>query len=255
MVFQIDTLRVDKRDHSFYFDNFATPAQAENYRRQFRKIISQDVVKITCGKSKVDKSKFPPPYNPATLLKGRMEVYATAETFDIIYLMLEMSLSLYVSPRKLFVMDVETEEVYQPVMRETFGRSFPVGQEQRFGELYLEQARPYQINTTNHGFSPPVVILQVDKVHNIVFSNSLPYYTPINHVIERLGQFTKNLDYQVRKEGTKLYLSLHLQEEDLFVTTVMLFFALDIALFGYRILISPDLFDKPERAFEISQVV
>ncbi len=255
MVFQIDTLRVNKKDSSFYFDNFASPAQAENYRRQFRKIVSQEVVKITCGKSKVEKSKFPPPYNPATLQKGRMEVYATPKTFDIVYLMLEMSLSLYIAPRKLFVMDVETEEVYQPTLRETFGQSFPVGQQQRFGQLYLESARPYQINTANFAYSPPVVILQIDKLHNVVYCNSLPYYTPILHILERLGQFTQNLNYQVSKKGIKLQLNLHLNEEDLFVTTVMLFFALDIALFGYRILISPDLFESPQRAFEISQVV
>ncbi|MGL4759730.1 MAG: hypothetical protein ACRCXZ_10450 [Patescibacteria group bacterium] len=255
MTFVIDTLRVNRAENQLYFDNFATPAQATNFRRQFRKIICDDLVHITCGKSKVDKSKYPAPYNPATLEKGRIEVQATSELFDIIYLMLEMSLSLYIGKRKLFVYDVDTEEIYQPSPTISYSSVFPVGEQKRFGELHLEDANPYQIGNVNTGFAPPVCIIQVDTAHNVVFCKNLPHYTPVNLILEKLEQFTPDLNYQVAKQGTSVDLTLHLRKEDMFLLTVMLFFALDIALFGYRILISPDLFATPNRAFEIAQVV
>lgn len=254
-VFTIDTLRVYRTGHQFFFDNFATPAQAENFRRQFRKIISKDLVRITCGKSKVDKSKFPPPFNPANLDKGRIEVTATAELFDIVYVMLEMALSLYIGKRKLFVYDVETKEIYQPSSTKSFNQTFPAGEAKRFGKLHLEVANPYNVGNSNTGYNPPVSIIQVDSVSNQVMCNTLPFYTPINTILDRLSQFTDHLNYELIRYENQLRLKLHLNPEDMFLVTVMLFYALDMSLIGYRMLISPDLFENPQRSFEISQVL
>jgi hypothetical protein len=254
---QLLCLRVNLRDEVIYYDNFATVAQAENFRRQFRKIISKDLVRILCGKAMGSNGvNFPHPFDTSTPTNGRIEVYPSKGMFEITLRLIETGLAIYNMGKKLHIYDMNTNVISEPSFEPMPANTcFPVGVNKSFGQFNFTDAIPYQVGISGNEFAPPVSLIQIDAKNLTVFCNSVGLETNVYTILSRIVQFCPNVSYNLHKGDQHQTISLTFTLEEFFLGTILFFYCLDMAKTGVRMLISNDISPYPTKSFELEQLV
>ncbi len=253
---QLLTLRVNVRDEVIYYDNFATVAQAENFRRQFRKIVSKDLVRIICGKAIGSNGLFPHAFDNSSKTNGRIEVYPQKGMFDLTLRLIEAGLAIYNMGIKLHIYDINTDTISEPNF-EPLGAnfSFPVGLNQRFGKFNFTDAIPYQVGISGNDFAPPVSLIQIDALKLTVFCNSVGLETNVYTILSRIVQFCPNVKYNLAKSDQSQTICLTFNIEEFFLGTILFFYCLDMAKTGVRMLITNDTSPCPQQSYELEQLI
>jgi hypothetical protein len=254
---QLLCLRVNVRDGVIYYDNFATVAQAENFRRQFRKIINKSLCRIICGKAiGFNGTNFPHAYDTSTPTNGRIEVYPQPELFDLVLRLIETGLAIYNSPKKLHILDMNSGKISEPNFDPLpSDLVFPVGHNMTFGDFKFTDAIPYQVGNTGNDYSPPVSLIQMDMNSKMVFCNSVGLETNCYDILSRILQFCPNTKYNLQRGETSQTICLTFTPEEFFLGTVVFYYCLDMAKFGVRMLLSNDISPYPLKSFELEQLV
>jgi hypothetical protein len=238
----LKVLRVDKANNFINFNYFATVAQAENFRRQFRKIIPKELIKITCGKSPIDKSK------------GRIDVFTTTELFNTVLYLLDIALSIYVYPHTLYTFDCSNLSLLDKT---------PIEDKIRldFNKPVSFSGEPYQLGVSSQNykpntgyFAPPVYLLGVDVQNSTLYADKILDTVPILSIVQKLSFALKKLEYRVESKNSAYNLILRTTPEQMTLSMVLLYYALDISMTNYRVLLMKTN-QKPLEAFEIGQVL
>lgn len=250
-------LRVNYATKVIYYDNFATVAQAENFRRQFRKIISKDLVRIICGKAVGSNgTNFPHPFDNSKPTNGRIEVYPSEGLFEITLRLIETGLAIYNMNKKLHIYDMNKNVVTEPNFESHNDIGiFPVGINKTFGKFNFADAIPYQVGNSGNEFAPPVSIIQIDALNLTVFCNSVGLDTNPYLILSRIVQFCPSTTYNLQKNATSQIISLTFSIEEFFLGTILFFYCLDMAKAGVRMLISNETVPCPTRSFELEQLI
>jgi hypothetical protein len=256
---QLTCLRIHEATGSIHFDYFPTPAQAVTFRNQFRKIISKNRVKLTCGKPQAANSTWPYPLAYSTEQNGRFDCFVLDEqmNFEDLKAMLSFGLQVYCGKSETLMQYSHSNRGILPVRSPKIDFSrvvFGLNTAPKAEFVLKPNLKPYQVSETGLEFSPALTFIRVNLENGTVIVNDIPKDLDGSSLLHGLQSLFPSLEYSYFNNTQSKSLYLEFDLKDLYSGVIMLYFGLDLGLPRRRILLNFDP-ANPDLAYQIDQVI
>jgi hypothetical protein len=252
-------LRVKEDLQVLHFDYFPTPAQAQTFRNQFRKIISSKRVKMTCGKPILSNGSWPYPTAYSTEDNGRFDSFVLDNGihFESLKAILSYGLQVYSGRRESLIQYCHDSKSFLAVRspKVDFNQVIFGNNDIAMSGFRLSpDLKAYQVSETGIEFSPALTFIQVNQSNGTVIVNDIPKCLDGSSLLHGLQSMFPNLEYSYFNNAESKAIYLEFDQKDLYPGVIMLYFGLDLGLPRRRILLNFDPLN-PDLAYQINQVI